>query len=63
MNDVSKWSVVAMYWQWIHFCYILMVVLSAVKIVLFGFFGTELFGKMFKFFHQAVIISSKVIKT
>jgi hypothetical protein len=26
MDDVSKWSVVAMYWQWIHFCYILMVV-------------------------------------
>jgi hypothetical protein len=63
MNDASNWSVLAGYWQWIHFCYILMVVLSAVKIVLYGFFGTELFSKIFKFFYQAAMISSKVIKT
>lgn len=63
MNDVSKWSVVAGYWQWVHFCYILMVVLSAVKIILFGFLGTELFSKMFKFFHQAAIITMVVFKT
>lgn len=63
MTDVSKWSLLAGYWQWIHFCYILMVVLSAVKIVLFGLLGTEIFSKIFKFFHQAAMISSKVIKT
>lgn len=63
MNDISNWSMVAGHWQNIYVCYIFMVVFSTIKIVVFGFFGTDFFSRIFKFFHDAAIITAEVIKT
>lgn len=63
MTDISNWSIVASHWQTIYFCYIVMIIFSAMKVLVFGFLGTNFFRMRFKFFHESAIITAEVIKT
>ena len=63
IKNLTKFTEASIYWNRIHTCYMLAVILSTLKVIKFGLLGSKLFKTIFTFFVNSLIIAKEILKT